>query len=225
MRVLLMDDDARLVELLRRGLRSEGFAVDAVSNGLDGITRAAEERYDVILMDVMMPGLNGFKVCAHLRSVGDQTPILMLTAKDGEYDEAEGLETGADDYLTKPFSFVVLRARLHALMRRYKPERQAVQHFGDLELDVAARRCRRNGIDIALTGREFEVLVCLANHADQAVAKSTILETVWDDAYEGGPNIVEVYISALRRKIDRPFGRNTIQTVPGGAYRLRSDHA
>ncbi|MGW0950030.1 response regulator transcription factor [Streptomyces sp. NPDC002623] len=225
MRVLVMDDDVRLVELLRQGLRAEGFAVDAVSDGLDGVARALADDYDVIIVDVMMPGLNGYKVCAHLRSVGDNTPILMLTAKDGEYDEAEGLETGADDYLTKPFSFVVLNARLRALIRRSRPERQIVQHFGDLEIDTGARRCRRAGQDIALTPREFDILALLAATPDSAVSKAAVLEEVWDSAYAGGPNIVEVHVSALRRKIDRPFGRVTIETVPGGAYRLRSDGA
>ncbi|MGW5475090.1 response regulator transcription factor [Streptomyces sp. NPDC004008] len=225
MRVLLMDDDARLVELLQQGLRAEGFAVDAASDGLEGLAKAAADDYDVIVLDVMMPGLNGYKVCAHLRSVGDNTPILMLTAKDGEYDEAEGLETGADDYLTKPFSFVVLTARLRALMRRSRPERQIVQHFGDLEIDTGARRCRRAGTDIALTPREFDILALLAATPDVAVSKTAVLERVWDKAYEGGPNIVEVYVSALRRKIDKPFGRASIETVPGRAYRLRSDGA
>ncbi|MGW2692647.1 response regulator transcription factor [Streptomyces sp. NPDC001296] len=225
MRVLLMDDDARLVELLQQGLRAEGFAVDAASDGLEGLAKTAADDYDVIVLDVMMPGLNGYKVCAHLRSVGDNTPILMLTAKDGEYDEAEGLETGADDYLTKPFSFVVLTARLRALMRRSRPERQIVQHFGDLEIDTGARRCRRAGTDIALTPREFDILALLAATPDVAVSKTAVLERVWDKAYEGGPNIVEVYVSALRRKIDKPFGRASIETVPGRAYRLRSDGA
>ncbi|MFF4956460.1 response regulator transcription factor [Streptomyces sp. NPDC001222] len=225
MRVLLMDDGARLVELLQQGLRAEGFAVDAASDGLEGLAKAAADDYDVIVLDVMMPGLNGYKVCAHLRSVGDNTPILMLTAKDGEYDEAEGLETGADDYLTKPFSFVVLTARLRALMRRSRPERQIVQHFGDLEIDTGARRCRRAGTDIALTPREFDILALLAATPDVAVSKAAVLERVWDKAYEGGPNIVEVYVSALRRKIDKPFGRASIETVPGRAYRLRSDGA
>ncbi|MFF7474093.1 response regulator [Streptomyces sp. NPDC008092] len=225
MRVLLMDDDIRLVELLRQGLRSQGFAVDTANDGLAGIAKAAADTYDVIILDVMMPGLNGYKVCAHLRASGDNTPILMLTAKDGEYDEAEGLDTGADDYLTKPFSFVVLTARLHALIRRARPERQIVRHFGDLEIDTGARRCRRADTDIALTPREFGVLALLAATPDVAVSKADVLEQVWDSAYEGGPNIVEVYVSALRRKIDRPFGRASIETVPGGAYRLRSDGA
>lgn len=223
MRVLVMDDDTRLLELLRQGLRAEGYAVDTAADGLAGIARAAADTYDVLVIDVMMPGLNGYKVCAHLRAAGDRTPILMLTAKDGEYDEAEGLETGADDYMVKPFSFVVLNARLRALVRRTRPERQVVQHLGDLEIDAAARRCRRAGVDIALTAREFAVLSCLAREPDTAVDKPAILEAVWDDAYEGGPNIVEVHVSALRRKIDRPFGRTAIETVPGGGYRLRSD--
>ncbi|MEU3620270.1 response regulator transcription factor [Streptomyces sp. NPDC006872] len=225
MRVLVMDDDVRLVDLLHQGLRAAGFAVDAATDGLDGIARATSDNYDVIIVDVMMPGLNGYKVCAHLRSVGDNTPILMLTAKDGEYDEAEGLETGADDYLTKPFSFVVLNARLRALIRRTRPERQVVQHFGDLEIDTGARRCRRAGQDIALTPREFDVLALLAATPDIAIGKTAILDQVWDSAYEGGANIVEVNVSALRRKIDRPFHRASIETVPGGAYRLRSDGA
>ncbi|MGW1787296.1 response regulator transcription factor [Streptomyces sp. NPDC002143] len=199
MRVLVMDDDVRLVDLLHQGLRAAGFAVDAATDGLDGIARATSDNYDVIIVDVMMPGLNGYKVCAHLRSVGDNTPILMLTAKDGEYDEAEGLETGADDYLTKPFSFVVLNARLRALIRRTRPERQVVQHFGDLAIDTGARRCRRAGQDIALTPREFDVLALLAATPDIAIGKTAILDQVWDSAYEGGANIVEVNVSALRR--------------------------
>ncbi|MGW2788190.1 response regulator transcription factor [Streptomyces populi] len=223
MRVLVIDDDVRLVELLRQGLRSEGYAVDTAGDGLQGVVRASESQYDVIVIDVMLPGLNGYKVCGHLRSTGDRTPILMLTAKDGEYDEAEALETGADDYLTKPFSFVVLNARLRALIRRSRPDRRAVQHFGDLEIDLALRRCRRAGQDIALTARELAVLACLVRDPDMPVGKNTILETVWDDTYEGGHNIVEVYVSALRRKIDKPFRRASIETVPGGGYRLRSD--
>ncbi|MER6371869.1 response regulator transcription factor [Streptomyces mirabilis] len=225
MRVLLMDDDARLMELLKQGLRAEGFAVDAASDGLAGLTKAAAGRYDVIVLDVMMPGMNGYNVCAHLRAVGNNTPILILTAKDGEYDEAEGLQTGADDYLTKPFSFVVLIARIRALIRRAQGARQIVRHCGNLEVDTGARRCRRAGVDIALTSREFDVLALLVASPDTAVSKADILERVWDSAYEGGTNIVEVYVSALRRKIDKPFDRASIETVPGGAYRLRSDGA
>ncbi|WP_427924344.1 response regulator transcription factor [Streptomyces sp. cg40] len=225
MRVLVIDDDVRLVALLQRGLRAEGYAVDAAYDGLEGIERAAEETYDVIVLDVMMPRMNGYKVCAHLRSTGDRTPILMLSAKDGDYDQAEGLETGADDYLIKPFSFVVLGARLLALTRRTRPQGRAVHHFGELEIDLAARRCRRAGVEVPLTGREFAVLTCLAERPDTAVHKSAILDAVWDSADRRGPNIVEVYVSALRRKIDRPFGRASIETVAGGSYRLRSDGA
>ncbi|MFC9848629.1 response regulator transcription factor [Streptomyces sp. NPDC060223] len=222
MRVLVMDDDARLVALLQQGLRAAGFAVDSASDSLDGIAMAASDNYEVIIVDVMMPRLNGYKVCGHLRSVGDNTPILMLTAKDGEYDEAEGLETGADDYLTKPFSFVVLNARLRALIRRARPERQVVQHFGDVEIYTGARRRRRAGQDIALTPREFDVMALLAATPDITISKAAILDQIWDSTYEGGANIVEVNVSALRRKIDRPFRRASIETVPGGAW--HQDH-
>jgi DNA-binding response OmpR family regulator len=224
MRVLVIDDDARLTTLLRQGLRAESFAVDVVGNGAEGLRMATGNAYDVIVLDVMLPGLNGFQVCARIRAAGDLTPILMLTAKDGEYDEAEGLETGADDYLTKPFSFVVLVARLRALVRRARPDRQVVQHFGDLEIDAAAHRCRRAGQDVALTGREFAVLVHLADHVGEVVRKGDVLDAVWNDtAYDGDINIVEVHVSALRRKIDRPFGRTSIETVRGVGYRLRAD--
>ena len=223
MLVLLVDDDARLVELLRQGLRAEGCAVDAAGDGLEGVRLAAENTYDVIVLDVMMPGLNGYKVCAHLWATGDRTPILMLTAKDGEYDEAEGLDTGADDYLTKPFSFVVLVARLRALVRRTRPDRQVVRHFGDLEIDPEAHRCRRAGHEVTLTAREFAVLAHLASHAGEVVHKGQIVDEVWDSAYDGDVNIVEVYVSALRRKIDKPYGRACIETVRGAGYRLRAD--
>jgi DNA-binding response OmpR family regulator len=224
MRVLVVDVDARLAALLRQGLRAEGCAVDIAADGLQGIRMSTENAYDVIVLDVMLPRFNGFQVCAHLRTAGDRTPILMLTAKDGEYDEAEGLETGADDYLTKPFSFVVLMARLRALVRRTRPDRQVVRHFGDLEIDPAAHRCRRAGRDIALTAREFAVLARLADHVGETVRKIDILDAVWDDAgYDADTNLVEVYVSALRRKIDKPFGRAGIETVRGVGYRLRTD--
>ena len=220
----MVDDDARLAALLRQGLRAEGCAVDVAADGPQGIRMGTENAYDVIVLDVMLPRLNGFQVCAHLRAAGDRTPILMLTAKDGEYDEAEGLETGADDYLTKPFSFVVLMARLRALVRRTRPDRQVVRHFGDLEIDPAAHRCRRAGHDIALTAREFAVLARLAEHVGETVRKIDILDAVWDDAgYDADTNLVEVHVSALRRKIDKPFGRTGIETVRGVGYRLRAD--
>jgi len=224
MRVLVVDDDERLAALLRQGLRAEGCAIDIATDGLQGIRMSTENAYDVIVLDVMLPRFNGFQVCAHLRTAGDRTPILMLTAKDGEYDEAEGLETGADDYLTKPFSFVVLMARLRALVRRTRPDRQVVRHFGDLEIDPAAHRCRRAGQDIALTAREFAVLARLADHVGETVGKIDILDAVWDDAsHDTDTNLVEVHVSALRRKIDKPFGRAGIETVRGVGYRLRAD--
>jgi DNA-binding response OmpR family regulator len=224
MRILAVDDDERLSGLLRQGLRAEGYAVDVATDGLEGIRMAAEGSYDAIILDVQLPGRNGYQVCAHLRAVGDRTPILMLTAKDGEYDEAEGLETGADDYLTKPFSFVVLIARLRALVRRTRPDRQVVQHFGDLELDVAAHRCRRGGQEVVLTAREFAVLAHLSGRVDEVVRKADILDAVWqDEGFDGDVNIVEVYVSALRRKIDKPYGRAGIETVRGAGYRLRAD--
>jgi DNA-binding response OmpR family regulator len=223
MRVLVVDDDARLVVLLRQGLRSEGCAVDVAYDGLEGIRLAAESSYDVIVLDVMMPGLNGYKVCAHLRAVGDRTPILMLTAKDGEYDEAEGLDTGSDDFLTKPFSFVVLMARLRALVRRTRPEREVIQIFGDLEIDTAARRCRRAGREVALTSREFAVLGYLVDRVGEVVPKAEIVDAIWDDLPASDLNIVEVCVSALRRKIDKPFGRACLETVRGAGYRLRPD--
>jgi len=223
MRVLLIDDDRRLVRLLCQGLRSEGCAVDVAHDGLEGIRLASASSYDVIVLDVMMPGMNGFQVCGHLRAVGDLTPILMLTAKDGEFDQAEALETGSDDYVTKPFSFVVLMARLRALVRRTRPAQRPVQHFGDLEVDLASRRCRRAYQEVTLTGRQFAVLALLAERAGQAVSKSEIAGVVWDDVYDLDLNVVEVHVSALRRKIDKPFGRSGIETVRGAGYRLRAD--
>jgi DNA-binding response OmpR family regulator len=225
MRVLVVEDDERLAELVRRGLRAEGFAVDVAPDGADGLMMATEQAYDVIVLDIMLPRLNGYRVCASLRASGDRTPILMLTAKDGEYDEAEALDTGADDFLSKPFSFVVLVARLRALVRRVRPDRPAVLHFGDLEIDAAAARCRRGDREIVLTAKEFTVLEYLAERAGDAVTKTDIIDEVWGPAYDGALNLVEVYVSALRRKIDKPFGRASIETVRGVGYRFRPDGA
>ncbi|WP_344071729.1 response regulator transcription factor [Streptomyces crystallinus] len=222
MRILVVEDDERLAELLRRGLSGDGFAVDVAHDGPCGLDFALGNDYDVIVLDVLLPGLNGFRLCARLREAGVWTPVLMLTAKDGEYDEAEGLDTGADDYVTKPFSYVALVARLRALVRRGRRERPAVIHVGDLEIDPAARRCRRAGTVLDLTAREFAVLEYLALRHGEVVTKTEVLEHVWDQAFDGDVNIVEVYVSALRRKIDTPFGRRTIHTVRGAGYRL--DH-
>ncbi|MFI1100619.1 response regulator transcription factor [Streptomyces melanogenes] len=222
MRVLVVEDDERLAELLRRGLSGDGFAVDVAHDGLRGLECALGNDYDVIVLDVLLPGLNGFRLCARLRDAEVWTPVLMLTAKDGEYDEAEGLDTGADDYVTKPFSYVALVARLRALVRRGRRERPAVIHVGDLEIDPAARRCRRGETVLDLTAREFAVLEYLALHHGEVVTKTEVLEHVWDHAFDGDVNIVEVYVSALRRKIDTPFGRHTIHTVRGAGYRLEN---
>jgi DNA-binding response OmpR family regulator len=220
MRILVVEDDRRMAELLRRGLVGEGYAVDVGHDGRRGLELALENPYDAVVLDVMLPYVNGYRVCARLREAGRWVPVLMLTAKDGEYDQAEGLDTGADDYVVKPFSFVALAARLRALIRRGRPERPAVLHVGDLEVDPASRRCRRGAAPVALTAREFAVLEYLARRSGQTVSKGEILEHVWDDRFDGDVNLVEVYVSALRRKIDAPFGRQTIRTVRGVGYRL-----
>ncbi|GAB2601174.1 response regulator transcription factor [Streptomyces capparidis] len=223
MRLLIVEDEKRLAAALARGLAAEGFAVDVAHDGTEGLHLATTQDYDLIVLDIMLPGMNGYRVCAALRAAGDETPVLMLTAKDGEYDEAEGLDTGADDYLTKPFSYVVLLARVRALLRRRTRGGATVLRLGDLTVDPGARRCLRGEREIGLTAKEFAVLEQLAVRAGQVVSKSEILEHVWDFAYEGDPNIVEVYISALRRKIDAPFGRRSITTVRGAGYRLAAD--
>jgi two-component system, OmpR family, response regulator len=223
MRVLVVDDEKRLATSLRVGLEAEGFAVDVAHNGIDGLWLARENTYDAIVLDLMLPGINGYKVCETLRAEEDWTPILMLTAKDGEWDQVEGLDTGADDYLTKPFSFPVLVARLRAVARRGAKERPTVLEAGDLRLDPAARRAWRGGTELDLTAREFSMLAFLMRHPGDVVSKTQILDAVWDVDFEGDPNIVEVYVRHLRNKIDRPFGREAIQTLRGAGYRLGSN--
>ncbi|ETK35613.1 transcriptional regulator [Microbispora sp. ATCC PTA-5024] len=220
MRVLLVEDERRLAALVKSGLADEGFAVDVAHDGTEGLWMAEENAYDAIVLDVMLPRLNGYAVCRRLRDAGNWTPIMVLTAKDGEYDEAEALDTGADDFLSKPFSYVVLLARLRALVRRGGRERPVSLKVGDLVVDPAGMRCRRAGTDIALTPKEFAVLHGLARRAGEVVSKAELLEQAWDFAYDGDPSIVEVYISALRRKVDAPFGRSSIVTVRGAGYRL-----
>ncbi|MBB6556799.1 response regulator transcription factor [Nonomuraea rubra] len=222
MRVLLVEDEERLADLVKGGLAGEGFAVDVAHDGRDGLWMATENAYDVIVLDVMLPRLNGYAVCARLREAGDWTPIMMLTAKDGIYDEAEALDNGADDYLAKPFSYVVLLARLRALVRRGGRERPVSISVGDLVIDPAGLRCRRGEADIQLTPKEFAVLHALARRPGEVVSKQDLLAQAWDFSYDGDPNIVEVYISALRRKIDVPFGRTTLMTVRGAGYRLEA---
>ncbi|KAK1178977.1 response regulator transcription factor [Streptomyces sp. NBS 14/10] len=223
MRLLIVEDEKRLATALARGLAAEGFAVDVAHDGVSGLHMAQEQDYDLIVLDIMLPGLNGYRVCAQLRAAGDETPILMLTAKDGEYDEAEGLDTGADDYLTKPFSYVVLQARIRALLRRRTRAAVQVLKIGDLTVDPGAKRVERAGAEVPLTTKEFAVLEHLALHAGRVVSKADVLAHVWDFAYDGDPNIVEVYVSALRRKLDVPFGRRSITTVRGAGYRLEAD--
>ncbi|MFD8379155.1 response regulator transcription factor [Streptomyces sp. NPDC059679] len=222
-RFLIVEDETRLATALARGLAAEGFAVDVAHDGVSGLHMAQEQDYDLIVLDIMLPGLNGYRVCAQLRAAGDETPILMLTAKDGEYDEAEGLDTGADDYLTKPFSYVVLQARIRALLRRRTRTAVQVLEIGDLTVDPGAKRVERAGAEVPLTTKEFAVLEHLALHAGRVVSKADVLAHVWDFAYDGDPNIVEVYVSALRRKLDLPFGRRSITTVRGAGYRLEAD--
>lgn len=219
-KVLLVEDEAALADGVARGLKAEGFEVEIAYDGLTGLARAREDDIDVVVLDIMLPGMNGYKVCRTLREEGVGTPILMLTAKSGEYDEAEALDTGADDFLSKPFSFVVLIARIRALLRRSADGRAQPLIIGDLVLDPLARTCQRGETDIPLTTREYELLEALMRKPGQVVAKQELLEHVWGEGFEGDPNVVEVYVGYLRRKIDRPFDRNDIETVRGVGYRI-----
>lgn len=218
----MVEDERRLAELVKDGLAGEGFAVDLAYDGREGLWLATENPYDVIVLDVMLPHLDGNAVCARLRTAGIWTPILMLTARDTAQDEAHALDNGADDFLSKPFSYVVLLARVRALLRRGIRERPAVITVGDLTVDPAGLRCSRGGTPIALTPKEFAVLHGLARRAGEVITKTELLSQAWDFAYDGDSNIVEVYISALRRKIDKPFGRTTLVTVRGAGYRLEA---
>jgi two-component system, OmpR family, response regulator len=223
LRVLVVEDERRLAAGLRKGLEAEGFAVDVALDGADGLWMARERAYDAIVLDLMLPGINGYKVCATLRQDGVWTPILVLTAKGGEWDEVEALDTGADDYLTKPFAYAVLVARLRALLRRGARERPVVLEAGDLRVDPAARRAWRGEVEVELTPRELALVEFLLHRRGEVVSKREILEHVWDYDFEGDSNIVEVYVWHLRSKLDRPFGRDTIQTVRGAGYRLAAD--
>lgn len=222
-RVLVIEDEKSIGDALSRGLGAAGFAVDLARDGNDGWLKISTQPYDVVLLDVMLPGMSGYEVLKRTRAADNWTPVLMLTAKDGEYDIAEALDIGADDYLIKPFSFVVLLARVRALHRRGIRVRPTLLQAGDLVLDPARRRCQRGGVGVPLTAREFEVLEYLIRHRDQAVSKSEILASVWDENFEGDPNIVEVYVSYLRRKIDIPFHRQSITTIRGAGYLLQGD--
>ncbi len=220
MKLLLVEDDAKVATAVSRGLRAEGFAVEVATDGVDGLWMATQGAYDLIVLDIMLPGRNGYRVCADLRAAGNWTPILMLTAKDGDLDEAEALDSGADDYLTKPFSFPVLVARVRALLRRAGGRDPVPVEVGDLRIEPAERRVWRGDAEVALTAREFDVVELLVRRAGQVLSKDEILARVWDDDFAGDPNIVEVYVRRLRRKLDEPFGRHSIETLRGAGYRL-----
>jgi DNA-binding response OmpR family regulator len=222
-RVLVVEDEVRLAAGIRAGLEADGFAVDVAHDGTDGLWRAREQSYDAIVLDLMLPGMNGFRVCAALREADVWSPILVLTAKDGEWDEVEALDTGADDFLTKPFSHAVLVARLRAMMRRAPRARPAVLEAGDLRVDPARRRAWRGADPLELTPNELAILEYLLRRRGDVVSKRDVLDHVWDDDFEGDPNIVEVYVGRLRNKIDRPYGRHAIETVRGSGYRLADD--
>jgi DNA-binding response OmpR family regulator len=223
MKVLLVEDDKKIATAVKRGLEAEGFTVEVAFDGDDGLWMAAEHSFDLVILDLMLPGRNGFQVCAALREAGNWTPILVLTAKDGDLDEAEALDTGADDYLTKPFSFHVLVARVRALLRRTGSGDPAPVEAGDLRLDPGEHRCWRGDVEVTLTAREFSVLEYLLRRTGLVVAKRELLDGVWEHDFDGDPNIVEVYIRRLRRKLDEPFGRRSIETVRGAGYRLVAD--
>jgi two-component system OmpR family response regulator len=222
-RVLVVDDEVRLAQSLARGLRAEGFDVDVAHDGISGRDAALTGTYDAVVLDIMLPGLQGYRVLEELRAAKVWTPVLMLTAKDGEYDEADAFDLGADDYMSKPFSFVVLIARLRSLTRRAASAQPTVLRAGDLVLDPARRRVARGDAEIALTPREFGVLEHLMRNPDRAVSKTAILEAVWDEAFEGDVNNVEIYVGYLRRKIDVPFGRASLRTVRGAGYLFSAD--
>lgn len=223
MRVLLIEDEVRLAETVRRGLVAEGMLVDVAHDGDQGLFAAQTQGYDVIVLDIMLPKRNGYDVCRDLRASEIWTPVLILTAKDGEYDEVDAFDLGADDYLTKPFSFVVLVARLRSLVRRGAPERPTLLVAGDLSLDPATREVLRSGQAVSLTPREFGLLQYLLRHRGDVLSKTEILDNVWDLHYDGADNVVEVYVGYLRRKIDTPFGRSAIETIRGAGYRLAGD--
>jgi len=223
MRILVVDDDVHVAGAVRRGLEGEGYAVDVAYDGTEAHWLATENPYDVMVLDSMLPGMSGDAVCASLREAGVWTPILMLTAKTGETEEAQALDAGADDFLSKPFSYVVLLARLRALLRRGGTERPRVLRAGDLSLDPATHRVLRGDTEVALSPRQLALLEYLLRHPGEVLPKSQIMEHVWDFTFEGDPNIVEVYVRQVRLRIDLPFGRQALQTVRGAGYRLDAD--
>jgi len=220
MRVLVVEDEGRMAALLQRGLQEEGYAVDLAATGEDGIWLATENAYDAVLLDVLLPDLDGFEVCRRLRDAGRWAPILMLTARDAVPDRVNGLDAGADDYLTKPFAYPELLARLRAVIRRGPHERPAAISVGDLSLDPATKEVRRGVRQVPLTPKEFALLEYFMRHAGEVLTRTQILEHVWDFAFDGDSNVIEVYVRYLREKVDRPFGRQSLETVRGVGYRL-----
>ena len=223
MRILVVEDEVKMAGLLKRGLEEEGYAVDLHRTGQDGVWAAAENPYDAIVLDVMLPDVDGFEVCRQIRAGGHWAPVLMLTARTAVADRVAGLDAGADDYLTKPFSFSELLARLRALVRRGAGERPAVLRTGDLALDPASRRVTRGEVAIELTAKELALLELFMRRPGEVLSRSRIIEHVWDFGYDGVSNVVDVYVRYLREKIDRPFRRDTIETVRGSGYRLRDE--
>jgi two-component system, OmpR family, response regulator len=222
MRLLVVEDEVKMAGLLKRALEEEGYAVDVTGSGEEALWFGTEIAYGAIVLDLLLPDLDGFAVCRRLREAGRWTPVLMLTARDAVQDRVAGLDAGADDYLTKPFSLAELLARLRALIRRGATERPAVLRVGDLSLDPAARSVARDGRAIELTAKEYALLEFFMRHPGEVLTRTRLIEHVWDFAYEGDSNVVDVYVRYLRNKVDRPFGRDSIETVRGSGYRLRS---
>jgi two-component system, OmpR family, response regulator len=225
MRVLLVEDEVKMAGLLKRGLEEEGYSVDVAGGGREGEWLGSENPYDAVVLDVMLPDIDGFEVCRRLREAGCWSPVLMLTARDAVDDRVMGLDAGADDYLTKPFSFAELLARLRALIRRGIPERPTVLRQGDLVLDPATRRVARGEAPVDLTPKEFALLEYFMRHPGEVLTRTRLIEHVWDFAFEGDSNVVDVYVRYLREKVDRPFGRDSLETVRGAGYRLREEPA
>jgi two-component system OmpR family response regulator len=222
MRMLVVEDEPRMASLIRRGLVAEGLSADIAGSGEDALWMAQAHEYDAIVLDVMLPGMNGFETCSRLRAEGIWSPVLMLTARDSVDDRVAGLDTGADDYLAKPFAFAELLARLRALVRRGEQERPPVLEVGDLRLDPARREVRRGESEISLSAKEFALLETFMRRPGEVLSRLHLLEHAWDFAYENRSNVVDVYVRHLRRKIDEPFGRRSLETVRGAGYRLRA---
>ena len=225
MRVLVVEDESRMASVLRRGLVENGFAVDVVGSGEDGLWLASDEHYDVLLLDIGLPGIDGLTMLRRLREAQRWVPVLLLTARDAVEDRVSGLDLGADDYLTKPFAFPELLARLRALMRRGARERPAVLAVGDLTLDPATRAVCRAGTPIGMTAKEFALLECFMRAPGQVLSRAELIERVWDFSFDHDSNLIEVYVGYLRAKIDRPYGRRSLQTVRGAGYRIWDEHA